>query len=695
MLTFRQIEHEMPEAPALSQDQLGFPVVLEYLRKRGIESSELDDLGIRILPSAELMTKARGVPTYDDRLAVVFPHFNVAGDYIDWWSARLVDTGIRSAQVSFASMAPSKRGKMFCPPNEPPHAYLVPTLDWAKLQKGDKVFIHESCIKAINGAKCDTWSIGLNGVWGWSSRKHGVALVDEIKNLPWKALELQPVIVFDSNAADNWDVQNAIAHLAAKLLEVTGRRATHLLLPTGPDGKHWGFDDFCVAHGREYATAWLAGDGAPIEIGGVELLKLQLNNEVCVVRSLSRIAEQETGTLMTKGSFCEVNYAHYTAMVEDGDRERLVVVPKLWLMDPRRTEVEKIDYIPGVTEKVVGKVLNCWKGWGVEALAGDVDPWLALLSRNVEDEALRKWIIQWFAYPIQHPGEKLTSFIHFWGPPGTGKNAVLAPIIRLYGGNAVVCLRDDLASNFNMIIAYKQFINFDELYGGTDKDAVRISNKIKPLVTGETVNIEPKGVDKWTIKNTVNIVTTSNYVDAIRLDDDDRRAAVIRMADQSHKNDKGYWTEYFRWAEHEGAGALFAHLLQVDLSDFDPKGWAPETDDKREMTRATRRVDEQWVNMLVEDPDQVLTPVLRGRALMTGDELAQYCFADDPGGITPSKKNMLGIRLHSAGLKKIELKIDGKKTRFWVIRQTDKEWTSEEARKHLAAQAYPGAKSKP
>jgi hypothetical protein len=696
MLTFQQISMEGGAITSPLQN-LGFPLALKYLRDRGIGEELINDLGVKILPAAELIQRARSsirMPD-DDRLAVVFPHFNVKGDYIDWWSARLVDTNLRPVVHSFANLVPHKRGKMFCPPNEAPHAYLVPTLDWTKLRKNDKVYIHESCVKAIAGARLGYWSVGLNGVWGWTSRKHEIALVAELRDLPWKALKLQPVIVFDSNAEDNWDVQSAIGHLTAKILEITGQHATHILLPRAPDGTHWGFDDFAARMGDDAARAYLESEGQTVTVSEVELTKLRLNSEVCVVRSLGRVAEQESLTLMSRSVFTEVNYAHYTAVVEDGEDVRQVNVPRLWLSDTRRTEVERLDYIPGITDRIVKqdgeRILNAWRGWGLSPEEGDVSQWLDLLQRNVSDETLRHWIIQWFAYPLQNPGGKLNTFLHLWGPPGTGKNALLEPILRIYGKNAAVCGRDDLSGNFNAILANKQFVNFDELYGGNGPDAVRVTNKLKPIITGDKIAIEQKGVDKYFLRNCMNSVTTANYMDAIKLDDSDRRAAVINIGDQSKKNDKSYWVPYFEHFKYgAGAAALFHYLLAYSLEGFDPKGWAPDTADKHEMIRATQRFDEQWVHMLREDPDQVLPPVLRTRALMTVDELAQYCYTE--GTATAGQKNGLGIKLYAAKFDKRELKIDGRKIRFWIIRNPGSEWTPEDCRKHLKSQKYPGIK---
>lgn len=692
MLTFGEL-HLEPQRSELALQ--GFPAVLEYLRRRGISGQLIDDLGIRILPAGELIQRARQsvVRVVDDRLAAVFPHFDIKGDFIDWWSARLVETGLRPAIISFASLIPSKRGKMFCPPNEPPRAYLPPTLDWTALERGAKIYIHESAIKAVNGALCDTWSVGLNGVWGWTSRKHNIALVQELKDLPWKAKELDPIIVFDSNAADNWDVQNAIARLAAKLLEVTGREARHLLLPKAKNGAHQGFDDYVAEVGVEEASRFLANEPEAISVSEIELLKIQLNSEVAVVRSLGRIATQADGTLMSRAIFTEVNYAHYTANVEDRDGNlRPVNVPKLWLADARRVEVDTLTYMPGA-ERIQDGSLNLWRGMALEPAEGDARRWLELLERNITDEGLRTWVLQWMAYPLRHLGAKLNTYVHLFGPPGSGKQALIYPLMRIYGeANAIVIGKDQIQSQFNSVYAHKQFVNLDELHGGGDSLGIAVANRIKMLVTGPRMVVNTKGQPEYSTPNCANVVSTANYSDAIRLDDDDRRAAVVRFGSRGDKRDRAYWETYFHWVAAEGASAVFDYLLGVDLAGFDPAGWAPMTDEKTEVTRSTRKVDEQWVNDLYDNPDQVLPPILSGRCLMSGAELAQYAFADDPAGITPSKKNILGIKMHSAGFPKIEIKIEGRKERYWIIRKREEVWDGERARKHLASFKVKGAK---
>lgn len=661
----------------------GIDQAYAYLAQRGISRQDIDDLGLWIVPARDLIQRARGADNAvaDHRLAIVFPHVGVDGQPIDWWSARLVDCGLAPVARGFAGWVDQKWGKMFCPPNEPVHAYLVPYLDWRKLQKGDRVYIHESCIKAANGAALGYWSVGLNGVRGWSSRKHGVALVEELRALPWKALELQPVIVFDSNAADNWDVKHAIVSLAAKLLEVTGRHATHILLPPKSDGTHWGFDDFRATLGDDAARDFLdsAGNAPPVEVSAFERLRLELNSRVCVVRALGRIAEQDTGTLMTRGTFCDVNYAHF--VVEGEDRQ--INVPKVWLTDERRTEVEELKYLPGAELMRPGQFLNLWRGMGLEPTQGSVAPWLELLERQVPDEKLRKWIIQWFAYPLQHLGAKLNTYLHLYGPPGTGKGALTYPILPIYGRNGTIIGKDQIGSAFNSVYATRQFVLLDEIHGGAEAGALAISNRIKLLATSPTLTVNKKGEPEYEVDNYVNFVTNSNYSDSIKLDEGDRRACVVQFGTRDTMIPKEWFRDvYFPWADNGGAAALYGYLLGVDLDGFDPKGWAPMTVWKEMVTDATRDAMEKWVRDLWDDPDSVLPPILRGAKVLTPEQVGAAYYPDDPHKNTPGLRNQLGQRMQDLGFKRAEVKVDGTKKRFWLL-DRDREWTNEAIREEF------------
>lgn len=706
MLTFAEISlsfHNHREEKKFP----GIGRVYDYLAARGITRAVADACGLHVMQAVELIAAARRstqVNAADNRAAVVFPHFKL-GDrtaVIDWWSARLVSLGsVAELRVvtSFADVVDPHRakapGKMFCPPNEAPHAYMPPVYDWGTLREGDRVYIHESAIKAINGALLGLPSIGLNGVWGWTSRKHGIALVEELKDLPWKALKLQPVIVFDSNAHDNWQVQAAENQLAAKLLEVTGRHAVALRVPKRPNGQDQGFDDYRVTAGDEDALEFLQGPGSPVDISDYQRMMLQLNSEVCVVRSLGRIAEQASGTLMTRAVFTDVNYAHFVYDIEDGERTRQVSVPRLWLANTTRVEVNALEYSPGKERLIAGpggaKNLNLWRGMGLEPEPGDVDPWLELLTNNVKDEFLRQWIIAWCAYPLQNVGAKMNSYLLVFGPSGTGKNLFFKPLHAIYGANAVIVDTDALKSTFTSLYAQRQFVHADELVRCRGEEDM-VSQRVKYLVTQEYLKVNQKNEPEYTVENHVNLAITSNYWDCIKLDQDDRRACVVRWGPGAvdQRGNQSYWKNYVRWAESEtGAAALYEYLLGLDISWFDPAAWAPPTEWKEEVKAATMSPMEQWVADLYASPEDALPLTGKDKAVWTAKELAVLYYGESEAELSPGKAKSMANALRNAGFqqahggKLIKRPSTSTPERWWVIQRRDAVWGSAEVTQHL------------
>lgn len=701
MLTFAEIalsfrnEREEKKFPGIDR-------VWKYLADRGVSRETADACGLHIMQAVELIAAARRSPNVnavDNRAAVVFPHYKL-GDkesLIEWWSARLVPLSDKTelrVVASFGDLVdPAKRatpGKMFCPPNEAPHGYMPPVFPWAALRDGQRVYIHESALKALNGALLGEASVGLNGVWGFASRKHGIALIEELRDLPWKALKLQPVIVFDSNAHDNWQVQAAEAALATKLLEITGRLAVALRVPKPDGGGDQGFDDFRQRVGDVEAKAWLQGDGTPVDISEWRSLMLQLSSEVCVVRELGRIADQATGDLMTRAVFTDVNYAHFTVEVED----RQVNVAKSWLASVDRVEVQSLEYSPGQGRLVRSGTglpnLNLWRGMGLEPEPGDVDPWLELLANNVENDDLRQWIIAWCAYPLQNPGCKLNTYILLFGPSGTGKNLLFKPLHRVYGDNAVMVDTDALRSTFTSLYSQKQFVHADELVRARGDEDI-ISQRIKALVTQEKLTVNKKGQPEYKVDNHLNLVITSNYWDCVKLDSDDRRAAVIRWGEGGvdRRGDQPYWQRYVRWADGLGANALYAWLLEQDLRWFDPTAWAPPTAWKEQVKEAAMGPMESWVHDLWLDPKGVLPLISMDRSVWTAKELSVLYYGMGEADLSPGKIKAMANALRNAGFQQAHggnlVKRPGtdKPERFWVVQQRDAAWDSKAVVAHL------------
>ena len=672
--------------PAVERNMLvGIDKIFQYLSDRGVSTpEERDEFGIKIFTAEDIGKRN------DNRAAIVFTHYDFQGHPIEWFSSRLIETSI-----SFGS-ALANRGKTYCPPREPPAAYLPPTLDWTDIPEGSPVFVHESVLKAINGAKLGYYSIGLNGVWGWGSKKHEIALISQIKDLPWLSKKLQCVVVFDSNVATNDDVHAALAKFAERMGYICKVDVLHLPLPKPPAefGKpDWGFDDFTKFYGPTVANDFLAKwreNAVPAAMSELDTMMLQLNNECAVVRNMSCIVEQESGTIMTRAKFTEVNYAHYTVMVEQGEKLIQTSVPRLWLANPKRTTVERVDYLPGQALIAEG-AYNTWRSSDVYPAEGSVDKWLELLEFSIPDPALRKWYIQWLAYPLQNPGKKMDSFVFIYGYPRTGKQAALAPLLHIYGKeNAITVGKEDLESSFNGIYAQRQFVVFDEMNKGSKSDPETTYNKLKKLTTLDTLVVNTKGIPQYNIRNCLNFAVIANYPDALKLDQGDGRCCVIEFGARDKTLGKPWFTEYFKWVEDVGASYVYDYLLRYPLDDFNPHGDAPMTEIKQIATTAARRADEEWINTLWYDPDAVLPPIVDGRCLFTNEELATMCYQDDPQGVSLGLKKTFGVKMHAAGFHRQQLKIGKAPVWFYIVRKRNEEWDPARMRTHLKTHGFKG-----
>ena len=682
------------------------PRILAYLSDRGIDVELACKLQLKILPAQELYASVRGADSpwhglEETRHAIVFPHFDIRGDLLEWWSARLVQGDApKPAKVhSFGSyIDPSKSGKpskMTCPPNEPPHGYLPQGAglpDWTNIPRGSRVYIHESVIKAVNGAVLGAYSVGLNGVFGWSSRKHDLALISELKEIPWRLQELTPVILFDTNLSTNQQVETAATRLAAKLFEVTGRTAKLLRLRReADDTQDFGFDDFVQRVGPDHARDFLNTPDEDLEdfdVSDVEMALRDLNEEFCVIERIAKVGRMVDATVYTKDAFVGVRCADKIVMVENADNVlKPVKVADLWIKDRRRTKVYDLTYAPGqprLCEVRQVPYLNRWAGWGCDPTEEEpnVDPWLELMANNMRDPAMMEWLLNWFAYPVQFPGAKLASYPLIYGEQGTGKDQLFSPIRTIYGGNFVKIGAKALVSNFNSVYAEKQFVQADEIKS-QHFTADDMNQVIKGIVTDETIVVNRKNQEEYVIPNTANLAITSNYVESVKLDEGDRRAGVIHWTwegiprSKNLKNNRPYWDAYTAWASplHHNLGGphVFAYLLQRDLTGFDPNGWAPTTIEKADVIEAGRTGTEAFVYHLKAEPELTLGPLCGARRLYSVRDLLTMYFG--PRDFTEQAKPAMVKALKNAGFQQANggkpVKFETGQERYWIIPRPD------------------------
>ena len=242
---------------------------------------------------------------------------------------------------------------------------------------------------------------------------------------------------------------------------------------------------------------------------------------------------------------------------------------------------------------------NRWRGWpnipaNHESHVDHCEKLLGLLFELCSvalnkpmrgEKDVYRWVLQWLAYPIQHPGEKLDTALIFHGPQGTGKNLFFNTYGSIYDGESEnrkhfsLITQDTMEDQFNSDwVDQKLFVLADEIVAMQERTHVK--NKLKTMVTGERIRVNQKMVAAYSDRNHYNMVFLSNETNPVVLERNDRRYFVIWT---SGAKTSDYYLAVAEEIKNGGAAALHQYLLNVDLSDFNPNGHPPMTEAKQDL----------------------------------------------------------------------------------------------------------------
>ncbi|SDE14715.1 hypothetical protein SAMN04488567_0978 [Limimaricola pyoseonensis] len=265
--------------------------------------------------------------------------------------------------------------------------------------------------------------------------------------------------------------------------------------------------------------------------------------------------------------------------------------------DKRADRVHLDRYIPGCHDEIATidgvQWLNTWVAPDIEPIAGNAKPLIDHIHYLCNgDEAQANHISDWLAYAYQNPGRKLThAILIISSHQGVGKDTLAEAMQRVMGAGNVPYVQDEALSEGRYhFMKGAQLAVVPEIMCGDRKD---VANKLKPLITQPTCEINEKHVKPYTVQNTVNFLMFSNHENAAHIEDNDRRYFVVIC--RGKPRDEGYYAQLHSYIGGPDI-AGFAHFLASrDLSNFNPKAPAPMTADKTIVQAATKGGAEAWL----------------------------------------------------------------------------------------------------
>lgn len=256
---------------------------------------------------------------------------------------------------------------------------------------------------------------------------------------------------------------------------------------------------------------------------------------------------------------------------------------KIWLNHPQRIvkRFEHVVFEPGVD--VPEHYINIYRGLPLMDKVSLLDkmslpswwmdickqfpecyPIMGLLSHLCNHDYLQvEFLLNWLAYPLQHPGAKMTTAIVMHGDVhGAGKSLFFESIIKpMYGNYAITLGQRDLESSYTGNRSGKLFVLFEEIFN--NKQKYDQTGAMKHMITGKTQRVERKFVDAYEEANHINCVFLSNEAQPFKIEEKDRRYFVVWPQKKLPEKIKAEVTECLGKG---GIEAFFAYLMGLPLT---------------------------------------------------------------------------------------------------------------------------------
>ena len=183
-----------------------------------------------------------------------------------------------------------------------------------------------------------------------------------------------------------------------------------------------------------------------------------------------------------------------------------------------------------------------------------------------DDTSLYTWVMDWIADIFQNPANKKGTAIYLYShEKGVGKSTFYTILSKLLGNLATKLEQSKVAERFNANIASKLLVFIDEATYSLKKS----SHILRDNITSETLIIEPKGQEKYKVRDCTRYLIASNFSDAVEFDqhNDERRFTVINMTNRINDDDlrSKYFSDIIKSCS-KYKNELLTYLLNIKIT---------------------------------------------------------------------------------------------------------------------------------
>ena len=198
-----------------------------------------DDLAnLRASGLTDETIRCNGLRTENGTL--VFPYCNLNGKWDGFARTRPHNPRVRDG----------KAVKYEQPKGVPPRAHF-PVSCISAIRRGQgPIYVTEGEKKSMALSQHGLPAVGLGGTWCWK-QKGSDELIPDLAAIDWHGLVVYIVFDWDVRKETRWHVDLAAQQLAKALKVAGAKEVLRVEMPSGPEGRKNGVDDFLVAAGDE------------------------------------------------------------------------------------------------------------------------------------------------------------------------------------------------------------------------------------------------------------------------------------------------------------------------------------------------------------------------------------------------------------------------------------------------------------
>ena len=357
----------------------------------------------------------------------------------------------------------------------------------------------------------------------------------------------------------------------------------------------------------------------------------------------------------------------------DNDGNPIVSKPSEWLATNRY--VDQMTWCPGFDMIIEHQMVHKggliprkdWKCFNLylpplpyTGNGTNADKWMDHIEK-VYGTNEAEHLIEWFAYKVQKPREKINYGIVLTGPQGVGKDTLLAPVRRAVGEwNFAEASPHQITGSFNPFIK-SVILRINEARDLGDLNRYQFYEHMKIYMSAppETLTCNEKNLREHPIFNVMGVVITTNHKsDGIYLPADDRRHYAVGTALCKEDFTPEYWDDLWNYYYSGGLDDVAKFLSEFDIKNFDPHAAPPKTATWWEIVNSNRDPQDAELGDIIDK--------LINKKATTIDKILRNASDDFSKWIREPKHSKQFLRrMESCGY--VSVNNPGRKDGYWLV----------------------------